>query len=61
MEIPQGNSLYSCYLYLKQAKMSCFSFYLFSSAKSENRKVEQVLPRRKGWHQGEGGGGGERV
>jgi hypothetical protein len=28
MEIPQGNSLY-CYLYLKQAKMPCFSFYLF--------------------------------
>jgi hypothetical protein len=29
MEISQGNSLCS-YLYLKQAKMSCFSFYLFS-------------------------------
>jgi hypothetical protein len=29
MEIPQGNSLCS-YLYLKQSKMSCFSFYLFS-------------------------------
>jgi hypothetical protein len=29
MEITQGNSLCS-YLYLKQAKMSCFSFYLFS-------------------------------
>jgi hypothetical protein len=28
-EIPQGNSLCN-YLYLKQAKMSCFSFYLFS-------------------------------
>jgi hypothetical protein len=28
-EMSQGNSLYS-YLYLKQAKMSCFSFYLFS-------------------------------
>jgi hypothetical protein len=41
MEISQGNSLYS-YLYLKLAKMSCFSFYLFSSAKSENRRVEQA-------------------
>jgi hypothetical protein len=29
MAIPQGNALCS-YLYLKLAKMSCFSFYLFS-------------------------------
>jgi hypothetical protein len=29
MEISQANSLCSC-LYLKQAKMSCFSLYLFS-------------------------------
>jgi hypothetical protein len=29
MEISQGNSLFSC-LYLKQAKMSCFCFYVFS-------------------------------
>jgi hypothetical protein len=29
MEIAQGNSLCS-YLYLRQAKMSCVSFYLFS-------------------------------
>jgi hypothetical protein len=29
MEISQGNSLCS-YLYLLQAKMSCFTFYLFS-------------------------------
>jgi hypothetical protein len=29
VEIPQGNSLCS-YLYLKQAKMSCHSFSLFS-------------------------------
>jgi hypothetical protein len=43
MEIPQGNSLCS-YLYLKLPKMLCFSFYLFSSTKSENRRVEQVLP-----------------
>jgi hypothetical protein len=30
LEISQGNSLCS-YLYLKQAKTSCFSLYLFSS------------------------------
>jgi hypothetical protein len=36
--------------------MSCFSFYLFSSAKLENRWVEQVLPRGEGWHVLEGGG-----
>jgi hypothetical protein len=42
MKMSQGNSLYS-YLYLKHVKMSCFSFYLFSSTKSENRRVEQVL------------------
>jgi hypothetical protein len=50
MEIPQGNSLYS-YLYLKNPKMSYFSFYLFSSAKSETGRVEQVLPRQEVWHQ----------
>jgi hypothetical protein len=37
MEMPQGNSLYS---YVKQAKMSFFSF-----TKLENRREEQVLPR----------------
>jgi hypothetical protein len=41
VEISQGNSQCS-YLCLKQAKMSCFSFYLFSFTKSEQR-VEQVL------------------
>jgi hypothetical protein len=63
MEIPQGNSWYS-HFYLKEAKMSCFSFYIFSSEKLENRKVEQVLPSREGWHQWEGeviGGEGRRV
>jgi hypothetical protein len=40
MEISQRNSLCS-YLYLKLAKMSCFSFYLFSSAKSENRRLNR--------------------
>jgi hypothetical protein len=53
MEISQRNSLCS-YLYLKLAKMSCFSFSLFSSAKFENRRVEQVLPWGEGWHQWEG-------
>jgi hypothetical protein len=43
MEISQGNSLCSC-LYLKQAKMSCFSFYL-SPIKSENMRAGQVLSR----------------
>jgi hypothetical protein len=63
MQIAQGNSLYS-YLYLKQAKMSCFSFYLFfffPSTKLANRRAEQVLPCGVGWHQWEGGGDGERV
>jgi hypothetical protein len=46
MEISQGNFLYS-YLYLRQTKMSYFSFYLFSSVKLENRRVEHVLPRRR--------------
>jgi hypothetical protein len=52
MEISQGNTLYR-YLYLKHTKMSCFSLYLLSffSTKSENRKVEQVLPRGESWHQ----------
>jgi hypothetical protein len=38
MEISQGNFLYS-YLYFKQAKMSCFSFYLFYQiGEQEGRK-----------------------
>jgi hypothetical protein len=43
MEISHGSFLCS-YPYLKLAKMSCFSsvFFLYSSAKSENRRVEQV-------------------
>jgi hypothetical protein len=48
MEISQENSLCS-YLYLKQAKVSCFSFY--PSKEMENRKAEQVLPREEGWFQ----------
>jgi hypothetical protein len=44
MEISQGKSLCSSYLYLKQAKMLFSSSFLFSSTKSENRRAEQVLP-----------------
>jgi hypothetical protein len=40
MEVPQRNSLCS---YLKQAKLSFFSF-----TKSENRRAEQVLPGEVG-------------
>jgi hypothetical protein len=40
--------------------MSCFYFFLFSSAKLENRRAEQVLPKREGWHQWKGGDDGER-
>jgi hypothetical protein len=41
------------YLYLKLAKMSCFSFYLFPFlfCKIREQKEEQVLPKREGWHQ----------
>jgi hypothetical protein len=51
MEATQGISLYS-YLHLKLAKTLCFPFilYVFSSTKSENKRVEQVLP----------GGGGDK-
>jgi hypothetical protein len=47
MKAMLGISLYS-YLYLKVAKMLFFFLSLVSSIKSENKKVEQVLPR-KGW------------
>jgi hypothetical protein len=53
MEILQGNSLCS-YIYLKQVKCHDFRFiFFFSPTKSENRRAEHVLPRRKGWHQWE--------
>jgi hypothetical protein len=39
MEISQGNSLCK-YLYFKQAKMSCFSFYFFSFFSYKIRKQE---------------------
>jgi hypothetical protein len=32
-----------------------FIFALFFSAKSKNRRLEQVLLRREGWHECEGG------
>jgi hypothetical protein len=46
MEVSQGNSLCS-YTYLRQAKMSCFSFYLFSFFfyKIGEQEIGQVLPR----------------
>jgi hypothetical protein len=49
MEISQGNSLCS-YLYLKQAKMSCFSFDLFSFFLLQNRRTggqNKSYPREK--------------
>jgi hypothetical protein len=59
-ETTQGISLCS-YLYLKLAKMPCFSFmfYAFSTTKSENRRAEQVLLR--GWWGGFGTGRREAV
>jgi hypothetical protein len=61
MEISQRSSL-SSYLYLKQAKMLCFSFYFFCffSTKLENKTAEQVLLNGESWHQWEWGGVGER-
>jgi hypothetical protein len=48
MEISQGNSLCR-YIYLKQVKMSCFSFNLFSFFFYEIREQESIT--------GPGGGG----
>jgi hypothetical protein len=47
METSQGNSLYS-HINCKLDKKSCFSFYLFYSTKSENRRPEPFLPGRWG-------------
>jgi hypothetical protein len=44
-----------CVAILNKPKCQFFSF-----TKSENRRAEQVLPRR-GWYQWEEGGGGEMV
>jgi hypothetical protein len=57
MEVSQGKSLCS---HLKKVKPPFFLF-LFFNTKSENRRAEQVLARRWGWYQWEGGGDGERV
>jgi hypothetical protein len=56
MEISKGKSLCN-YFYLKQTKISCFLFCLFSffsSTKFGNSRVEEVLPRVEGRHQGKG-------
>jgi hypothetical protein len=61
MEVSQGNSVCSN-LSLKQAKMSFF--FLFSCAKSENKRVEQVLSREvvgTTWREEVVGKGGRRV
>jgi hypothetical protein len=57
MEVPQENSLCS---HIKQAK--CHFFFL-SFAKTENRKVEHILPRAGvgGLIPMGGGGGREKV
>jgi hypothetical protein len=49
MEMSHGNSLRG-YLFKN------VTFFLFSSTKSENRRVEQVLPGGKGWIGISGGG-----
>jgi hypothetical protein len=61
MEISQENSLYS-YLYLKQAKMSCFSLYLVSFFSYKIGEQEGITSPAKGesWHQWEEGGDGEK-
>jgi hypothetical protein len=57
MEISQGSSL-SSYLYLKQANMSCFLFYLFSFLFYKIR--EQDCPVGRADTYGSGGGDEER-
>jgi hypothetical protein len=44
MEATVGISLYN-YLYLKLGKMICLCYLCLSSTKSENKRLEQVLPR----------------
>jgi hypothetical protein len=48
MKMSQGNSL--CKLFLSQTSKNVifFSFYLFSSAKSKNRRAGEVLPTEEG-------------
>jgi hypothetical protein len=59
MKISQGDAPCS-YLYLKQAKMSFFSFFFYKIREQEGK---QVLPGggRGDWYQWEGRGSGERV
>jgi hypothetical protein len=57
MEISQGNSLCS-FIYLKQAKMSCFSFLSFLFFLLQSQRTV-VLPRGVHWHQRKGGIVGE--
>jgi hypothetical protein len=64
METAQGISLYS-YLYLKLAKLPCFSYYLLCIFFYKIREQEGGTGSAHGrgkecWHWGEGGGGGER-
>jgi hypothetical protein len=62
MEIAQGNILCS-YLYPKEAKMPCFSFYisLFSSTKSENRGWNGSCPGGRAGTSGKEAGDGDRI
>jgi hypothetical protein len=55
MEISQGNSLHS-YLYLRQAKVHVFSFYILSFffykiGEQESRTGSVQGEVREGWHQ----------
>jgi hypothetical protein len=58
MEMSQGNSLCS-YMYLKQTKLSCFSFHLFFFFLYKIR--EQEGRTGGAWHQWKRGVIGERV
>jgi hypothetical protein len=60
MEVMLGISLYS---YLSQTSKKCYVFlfisYVFSSAKLEKKRVEQVLPGSEGVGEWEGAWGQE--
>jgi hypothetical protein len=56
IEISQGN-FWCSYLYLKQAKMPCFSFYLFSFIFYKNGEQEgKISPAQRGSLAPVGGG-----
>jgi hypothetical protein len=60
MEISQANSLCG-YLHLKQAKMFFFLSFLYYRLQNwSTGGWNKSFPEGKGWHQWEGGGGGER-